>query len=159
MVAQYISRAKVLLERIHNTSKMCKILGVSYDKLYLVRGLHSSHAQWRVASEQDTLFSMEDIIQTIERVTRSEEQNKTFFNPKLEVLRPVIQVNEVSSHKAMGQYRSNCPNNNQPTQCGFIILSEKTICSQGVHLGKAQDSQPISMVLRKYCATTVMGST
>ena len=43
-VAQYISRAKLLLECIHNTSKMCEIPGVSYDKLYLVRGLHSPHA-------------------------------------------------------------------------------------------------------------------
>ena len=51
---QYISRAKVLLECIHNTSKMCKIPGVGYDKLSFVTGLHSPHAQWRVASEQDT---------------------------------------------------------------------------------------------------------
>ena len=65
-VAQYISRAKVLLECIHNTSKKCEIPGVSYDKLYLFRGLHSPHAQWRVASKQDTWFPMEDVIQTIE---------------------------------------------------------------------------------------------
>ena len=45
---------------------MCEIPDVDYDKLYLVRGLHSLHAQWRVASEQDTWLSMEDIIQTIE---------------------------------------------------------------------------------------------
>ena len=43
-VTQYLSRAKVLLEHIHNISKMCKIRGVSYDRLNLVRGPHSPHA-------------------------------------------------------------------------------------------------------------------
>ena len=42
-----------------------------------------------------------------------------------------------------------------PTQCGFIIVSGKTVSSKGVHLGKAQDSQPTSTVLRKYYAATV----
>ena len=65
-ISQYISRAKVLVECIHNTSKMCKIPGVGYDKLYLVRGLCSPHAEQRVAPKQDTWLSMEDIIQTIE---------------------------------------------------------------------------------------------
>ena len=66
LVSQYISRVKVLLEHIHNTSKMCEIPSVSYDKLYLVRELHSPHAQWRVASKQDTWRTVEDITQTIE---------------------------------------------------------------------------------------------
>ena len=43
-IMQYISRAKVLLKHSYNASKMCKIPGVSYDKLYLVRGLCSPHA-------------------------------------------------------------------------------------------------------------------
>ena len=98
-IMQYISRAKVLLEHIHNTSKMCKSLGVGYDKLYLVRGLHSLHAWWRVASKQDTWLSMDNVIQTIEWVTRSEEWNRPFFKPNLEALRPDIQVNEVSYDK------------------------------------------------------------
>ena len=46
----------------------------------------------RVASEQDTWLSMENIIQTIQQVTRSQEWNRAFFNPNLEVSRPVIQV-------------------------------------------------------------------
>ena len=56
---------------------------------------------------------MEDVIQTIRYVIRSEEWNRAFFNPHLEASRPVIQVNEVSYSKAMWQYGSNCPNNNQ----------------------------------------------
>ena len=114
LVTQYISKAKVLLEHIHNASKMCKIPGVGYDKLYLVRTLHSPHARWRVVSKQDTWLSMEDVIQTIEHITRSEEWNRAFFNPSLEASRPVIQVNGVSYGEATWQYGSDHPNNNQP---------------------------------------------
>ena len=98
---------------------MCEIPGVGYDKPYLVRGLHSPHAQWRVASEQDTWFSMVDIIQTIEQVTRSEEWNRAFFNPNLEASRTVIQANEVCYGKTTQQYGSDCLNNNQPHPAWF----------------------------------------
>ena len=43
-IAQYLTRAKVLLKCIHHNSRMCDIPGISYNKLYLVRGLHSPHA-------------------------------------------------------------------------------------------------------------------
>ena len=36
MVTQYLDRAKVLLECIHHTSKLCNIPGSAYDNLYLV---------------------------------------------------------------------------------------------------------------------------
>ena len=42
-VTQYLARARVLLEHIHHTSKLCDIPGSSYDNLYLVQGLHSPH--------------------------------------------------------------------------------------------------------------------
>ena len=45
LITQDISRTKVLLECIHNNSKMCKIPGIGHDKLHLVRGMHSPHAQ------------------------------------------------------------------------------------------------------------------
>ena len=45
-ITQYLVRAKVLLECIHHNPKMCDIPGISYDKLYLVRGIHSPHV-WR----------------------------------------------------------------------------------------------------------------
>ena len=44
-IAQYLTRAKVLLKCIHHNSKMCNIPGIGYDKLYLVRGLDSPHVQ------------------------------------------------------------------------------------------------------------------
>ena len=46
MVMQYLARAKVLLEYIHQTSKLCDIPGSGYDNLYLGQGLHSPHI-WR----------------------------------------------------------------------------------------------------------------
>ena len=102
---------------------------------------------------------MEGVIQTIEQVTRSEEWNRAFFNPNLEVSRPVMQVNEVTYGKTTQQYGSDHPNNNQPHQNSFTIVSEETVSSQGVHLGKGQDSQPTNMVPRKYYATILRGST
>ena len=62
---------------------------------------------------------MEDVFQTIEHVTRSEEQNRAFFNPTLEASKPVIQVNEVSYSKAMIQYKSDHPNNGQTCKAWF----------------------------------------
>ena len=44
---------------------------------------------------------MEDVFQRIECVTRSEQQNRTFFNPNLETSKSVIQVNEVRYGKTM----------------------------------------------------------
>ena len=43
MTAQYLVRAKVLLEHIHYTTKLADITGSSWDKLYLVHGLKAPH--------------------------------------------------------------------------------------------------------------------
>ena len=158
-ITHYISRVKVLLEHIHNNSKMCEILGVGYDKLYLVGGLHSPHAQQRVASKQDTWHSMEDVIQTIECVTRSKEWNRAFFNPNLEASRPVRQVNEVSYGKATRKHRSNHPNNNQPDPVWFHNTFRENIKQPRGPFRKSPGHQAFKHSPRKYCATTVMGST
>ena len=50
-IAQYLTRAKVLLKCIQHNSKMSDIPGIGYDKLYLVQGLHSPHVHQRVASK------------------------------------------------------------------------------------------------------------
>ena len=62
---------------------------------------------------------MEDVFQTIEHITRSEEQNMVFFNPNLETLKPVMQINEVSYGKAIQQYKSDHPNKGQPCWMWF----------------------------------------
>ena len=43
MVMQYLAKAKVLLEYIHHTSKLCDIPGSDYNNLYLVSGLCPPH--------------------------------------------------------------------------------------------------------------------
>ena len=147
LITQYLTRAKVLLEHIHHNSKMCDIPGISYDKLYLVPELHSPHVRRRVASEQDTWHSIEDVFQTIEHVTRSKEQYRAFFKPNLETVQPIIQVNKVSYSKATQHYKFDWSNSNQPNHCSLIILSETPIDIQGVHSGKAQDNSTTSTVL------------
>ena len=62
---------------------------------------------------------MEDVSQTIEHITRSEEWNRAFFNPNLETSKPVMQVNEVSYGKNPWQYNSDHPNNGQPHPVWF----------------------------------------
>ena len=73
----------------------------------------------RVASKEDTWHSMEDVFQTTGHVMRSEEQYRVFFNPNLETLKPVIQVNEVNYTKATQQYKPDHLNNGQPHPAWF----------------------------------------
>ena len=99
-VTQYSARAKVLLNHIHHNPKMCDIPG-------------------RVASEQDTWRSMEDVFQTIDHVARSEEWNRAFFKPNFETSQPVIQVNEVNYGKATRHNMFDWSNNGQPHRAQF----------------------------------------
>ena len=119
MVTQYLARAKVLLEHIYHTFKLCNIPGSGYDNLYLVQGLHSPHVLRRVACEQDTWRSMEDAFQMIYHVTRSKEQNKVFFKPNFETTQLLIQVNEVNYGKATRHSTLDQPYNSQPCQAWF----------------------------------------
>ena len=43
---------------------------------------------------------MEDVFQTIDHVTGSKEWNRAFFEPNLETVQPVIQINKVHFGKA-----------------------------------------------------------
>ena len=95
-ITQYLTRAKVLLQHIYHNPKMFDISGIGYDILYLVRGLHSPHVQRSIASKQDTCRLMQDILQTIDHVTRSKQWNGVLFKLNFEIIQPVIQVNKVS---------------------------------------------------------------
>ena len=57
---------------------------------------------------------MEDVFQTINQVTRSEEQNRAFLKPNFETVQPVIQVNKVNYGKATRYSMFNQSNNVQP---------------------------------------------
>ena len=79
--AQYLVRAKVLQECIHHTTKLWSIPGASWDNLYLIRGLKAPHIRRRVAKEPDSWKTMEDVVNTINCITRTEERNKVYSVP------------------------------------------------------------------------------
>ena len=81
--------------------------------------MHSTHVQRRVASEQDTWWSMEDVFQTMDHDTGSEEWNRTFFQPNFETAQPVIQVNKVNCIKSTRHNMLDQSYNSQPHQVQF----------------------------------------
>ena len=101
----YLARAKVLLECIHHTTKLLRIPGVGWDNLYLVRGLKAPQIRRRMASEQDSWRTMEDVFDTISQITRTEERKKIYSEPNF---KPVSNewVQEISTGKSTGQIPS-----------------------------------------------------
>ena len=161
MVMQYLARDKVLLECIHHTSKLWDISGSSWDNLYLVWGLCSLHIQWQVASGQDTWWSVEDVFQMIDHVTRSEEQNRAFFKPNFEPAQSVLQVNEMSFGKATRYYPTHLISHIMvnPTKHGSVKISGTPTENQGVHSRKAKDNNTASTVMGSLPVTSVREST
>ena len=62
---------------------------------------------------------MEDVFQTTECITRSEEQYRAFVNPNLEPMQPVVQVDEVSYGKASWHSNYDQSNSGQPLLVQF----------------------------------------
>ena len=83
---QYLVRAKVLLECIHHTKMLLSIPGAGWDNLYLIRGLKALHIRRRVAKEQDSWRMMEDVFDTINHITETEERNKAYSEPNFELV-------------------------------------------------------------------------
>ena len=117
-VTQYLARAKVRLEHIHHTSKLCGIPGRAITNFTLSKNC-SPHVQGWVASKQDTWKSMKDVFQMINHVTRSKEWTRAFFKPNFKTAQPVIQVNEVSYGKATRHNMLDWSYNSQPHQVWF----------------------------------------
>ena len=159
LITQCITRAKVLLEYFHQNSKMCNIPGIGYNKLYLIWGLCSPHARRRAASEQDTWHSMKDVFQTIEHITRSKVWHRAFFNPNLETVKPIIQVNEVSYGKTTWHNKFDWSNSGQPHPVWFNNTFRDTSRHPRGSFKKAQDNSTTSTVQASLHATTVREST
>ena len=62
---------------------------------------------------------MEDVFQTMDHVTRFQQQNKAFFKPDFETVQLVIQVNEVNYSKATRNNMYQWSNNGQPHPAWF----------------------------------------
>ena len=153
LVTHYLAQAKVLLEHIHHTSKMCDIAGSSYDNLYLVWGLHSSHIRWWFVSEQDTWQSMEDVFQMIGHVTRIKEQNRVFFKPNFKPAQPGLQVNEVNLGKATW-YQQVYDWSHNGHSCQVQFNNNFRDNNKGAHSRKARGNCYTKMVQRRWSATT-----
>ena len=91
----------MLLECIHHTTKLSSIPGVGWDNLYLVKGLRAPHITRRVASEQDSWRTMEDVFDTISYIGRTEDRNKIYSDSNFESVPQVSTewVQEVSTSK------------------------------------------------------------
>ena len=96
LTMQYLVRAKVLLECIHQTSNLSDITGSSWDSLYLGHGLKAPHITKRVTKEQDFCRMMEDVFQTINCITQTEEKTKAYHEPNFESM---PQVSKERVHK------------------------------------------------------------
>ena len=105
----YLSRAKVLLECIHNTTKLSSIPGVGVDNLYLVRGLKATHIRRRVASEQDSWRMMEDVFNTISHIAKMEARNRIYLEPNLKSVPQVPK--EWVQEENTGNYTEQNPTN------------------------------------------------
>ena len=105
----YLSRAKVLLECIHHTTKLSSIPGVCWDNLYLVRGLKALHIRRRVANEQDSWRMMEDVFDTISCIARTEDRDKIYSEPNFKSVPQVSKewVQEIGTGKYKGQNPTN----------------------------------------------------
>ena len=66
--------------------------------MYLVRGLKALHIRKRVAKEQDSWRTMQEVFNTINHITRMEERTKIYLEPNFE---SVLQV----SKDTRGKYR------------------------------------------------------
>ena len=94
----------------------------------------------------------EDVFQTIDCVTRSEEQSRAFFKPNFEPVQPVLQVNEVNYGRTTSHYHTlDQSYNGQPHQVWFR--------QPGVHSRKAKDNSTIHTVLGSLPVTSVREST
>ena len=92
--AQYVVRAKVLLECIHHTTKLADIIG--WDNMYLIHGLKAPYIRKRVAKEQDSWRMMEGVFQTINHITKAEERTMVYSEPNFE---PMPQVSKERIHE------------------------------------------------------------
>ena len=79
---QYLVRAKVLLERIHQTYKLSEISGNGMDNLLLICGLPEHHIRKQDVKEQESWHMMEDVFKSINCITMMEERSQAYHQPE-----------------------------------------------------------------------------
>ena len=75
--------------------------------MYLVHGLKTPSIRKRVAKEQDSLRMIEDVFQTFNCITKTEEKTKAYSEPNFE---PMPRVSKEMVHKvSFGIYTKPSP--------------------------------------------------
>ena len=78
----HLIRAKVLFEHINHTSKLSQISSRRLNNLALIQGLRDNHIRRRVAKEQESWNTMEEIFRSINRITKNEARTKAYQAPR-----------------------------------------------------------------------------
>ena len=79
--SQYLIWHNALLESMNHTSKLSQISGKRPTNLALIWGLRDCHIKWRVAKEQESLITMEDVYRSINRITKTDAHTKAHHEP------------------------------------------------------------------------------
>ena len=80
--SQYLIRAKVLSDHINHTSKLSHISSKRFNNLALIQRLRDSHISWRVAKEQESWTTMEDVYRCINRITKTDVHTKAYHEQR-----------------------------------------------------------------------------
>ena len=155
--AQYLVRAKFLLECIHHTTKLSSIPGAVWDNMYLVRGLKAPHIRKRLVNEQDSWRMMQDVFNSIICITRMEERIKIFLEPNFELVSQVSEewVHEVSTGKYTGQKPSSKTYNGPQLRLQTNFYFRSSSRQYNIQLKRDQESYQPNQGQRKlvcyYC--------
>ena len=100
-IAQYLVKARVLLECIHCMSKLADILGFGLDNVSLFQGLREAHIRRQVTQEQESWRTMDDVFKSINTVTQTIERMKAYNEPMYNSVSHVAieRINELSHSK------------------------------------------------------------
>ena len=85
----------------HHTTELLSIPGAGRDNLYLLTGLKAPHIRRRMVKEEDSWRMMEDVFNTINHITMTEERNKVYSEHNFESVSQMSRewVHEVSVGK------------------------------------------------------------
>ena len=104
--SQYLIRTKVLLECMNHASKISQISGRRLNSLAIIWGLRDCLIRWRVAKQQESWITMEDVYIRITKITKTDAQTKAYHEPRCVSISEVTTegVNEGSYNRGRKQY-------------------------------------------------------
>ena len=91
---------------MNHTSKLSQITEKGLNNLAVIWGFRDCLIRWRVAKEQESWITMEDIYRSINRITKTDAHTKAYHEPRYDSVSEVTTegINEVSYNRAKKQY-------------------------------------------------------